>query len=273
MLTKPVQTCKDSGRTQRHPVGGCRAPAHDDALPAAAASVTPRGLAATQAQHDPRVAIYYAPALHDPLWSAAAAWLGRDPETAATVPQPDLPGIHGITASARLYGFHCTLKPPMRLRTGYTALLDDAASLAGRLPSFDLPPLAVSDVSGFLALRETTPCPALRHLADACVTGLDHHRAPPTAAELARRRAGGLTPARDALLQRWGYPLVFDEWFFHMTLTRRLTPDERATYLPAAQAHFAAAIPSARRVDAICIFTQPAEDRPFILAERLPLRG
>ena len=221
----------------------------------------------------PRVAIYYAPALSDPLWPAAAAWLGRDPETAATLPQPDLPDIHAVTASARLYGFHCTLKPPMRLQTHYNAFLDDTAALAARLPSFDLPPLEVADVSGFLALRETTSCPALRHLADACVTGLDQHRALPTTAELARRRDGGLTPARDALLQRWGYPLVFDEWFFHMTLTRRLTPAERATYLPAAQSHFAAALTHARRVDAICIFTQPAEGQPFILAERLPLRG
>lgn len=221
----------------------------------------------------PRVALYYAPALSDPLWPAAATWLGRDPETAATVPQPNLPDIQAVTASPRLYGFHCTLKPPMRLQTHYNALLDDAEALAARLSPFDLPPLEVAGLSGFLALRETTTCPALRHLADACVTHLDHHRAPPTASELARRRANGLSPARDALLQRWGYPLVFDEWFFHMTLTRRLTPAERATYLPAAQSHFAAALPYPRRVDAICIFTQPAEGQPFTLAERLPMRG
>jgi len=221
----------------------------------------------------PRVAVYYAPALSDPLWRAACTWLGRDPETAAALPQPTIPGIHAITADARLYGFHCTLKPPMRLLTHYNAFMDDAEALAARLQPFDLPPLHVAGLSGFLAVREAAPCPPLRTLADACVTGLDRHRAPPTEAELARRRAGGLSPARAANLVRWGYPGVFDEWRFHMTLTRRLTDDERAVFLPAAQAHLAPALPHPRRAADICVFTQPAEGRPFMLAERLPLRG
>lgn len=221
----------------------------------------------------PRVAIYLAPALSDPLWAAACAWLGRDPETAATLPQPALTDIHAVTADARLYGIHCTLKAPMRLMTHYNAFLDDAEALAASLPAFDLPPLRVADLSGFLALREAAPCPALRTLADACVEGLDQHRAPPTEAELARRRAGGLSPARDAYLKRWGYPLVFEEWRFHMTLTCRLTEPEHALFRPAAQAHFAPALPHPRRVRDICIFTQPAAGKPFMLAERLPLRG
>ncbi len=221
----------------------------------------------------PRIALYYAPALSDPLWPAACAWLGRDPETAATLPQPPIPDIHAVTADVRLYGFHCTLKPPMRLQTHYNAFIDDAEALAARLAAFDLPPLHVADLSGFLAVREAAPCPALRHLADACVAGLDRHRAPPTEAELARRRRGGLSPAREAMLTRWGYPGVFDEWRFHMTLTRRLTDAERAVFRPAAEAHLAAALPQPRRVADVCVFTQPAEGQPFILAERLPLRG
>lgn len=221
----------------------------------------------------PRVAVYYAPALSDPLWPAACAWLGRDPETAAALPQPPVPGIHAVTADARLYGFHCTLKPPMRLLTHYNAFLEDADALAARMPAFDLPPLHVADLSGFLAVRETAPCPPLRALADACVARLDLHRAPPTDAELARRRAAGLSPAREAYLQRWGYHLVFDEWRFHMTLTRRLTPDEQAVFMPAAEAHLAPALPHPRRVEDICVFTQPGEGQPFTLAERLRLRG
>ncbi len=221
----------------------------------------------------PRIAVYYAPALSDPLWPAACGWLGRDPETAATLAQPDVPGIHALTADARLYGFHCTLKPPMRLLTHYNAFVEDADRLAAEMPAFDLPPLHVADLSGFLAVREAAPCPPLRALADACVARLDRHRAPPTEAEVARRRAAALSPAREAYLQRWGYPLVFDEWRFHMTLTRRLTPDERAVFMPAAEAHLAPALPHTRRVADICVFTQPGEGQPFILAERLPLRG
>ena len=61
--------------------------------------------------------------------------------------------------------------------------------------------------------------PALQALADACVEGVDRHRAPPDEAELARRRGAGLSPEREANLRRWGYPDVFETWRFHMTLT------------------------------------------------------
>ena len=220
-----------------------------------------------------RVALYYAPSLSDPLWETACAWLGRDPETAATLPQPDVPGIHAITADARLYGFHCTLKPPMRLATNYGAFVDDAAVLARGIAPFAMPPLHVADLSGFLAVREAEPCPALHALADACVAGVDRHRAPPTDAELARRRKHGLSPAREANLMRWGYPGVFGEWRFHMTLTRRLTTSERAMFQPAAEAHLAAALPHPRRVGELCVFTQSGPEAPFTIAERLPLLG
>ena len=217
-----------------------------------------------------RVALYYAPALSDPLWRAGCSWLGRDPETNAALPQPPVPDIHAVTADARLYGLHCTLKPPMRLAASYRAFIDDAATLASSLAPFDLPPLAVANLSGFLALRETHPCPALQALADACVAGVDRHRAPPSADELARRRANGLSPGREAMLQRWGYPLVFAEWRFHITLTRRLTDPERAMFRLAAEAHLAHALPHPRRVTDLCVFTQAGPGLPFTIAERLP---
>ncbi|MGE0223307.1 MAG: DUF1045 domain-containing protein [Acetobacteraceae bacterium] len=222
-----------------------------------------------------RVAIYYAPRPDDPLFAASRTWLGRDPVTNAQVAQPDLPGIEEVTTDPRLYGFHATLKPPMRLADGRTwqGLLDAAADLAAAIAPFDLPPLAVSDVHGFLALRETTPCPPLQALADACVERLDAFRAPPTEADLARRRRSPLTAEQDAMLVRWGYPYVFGTWFFHMTLTRRVTPEEKAVFMPAAQRHFAAAIAAPRRVTDICLFTQVSPGAAFVIAERLPLRG
>lgn len=221
-----------------------------------------------------RVAFYYAPAETDPLWDAAACWLGRDAATGAPRPQPDLPNIAAITADARHYAFHATLKPPMRLQPGVTwaTVLDTAAAIAAGIPAFDLPRLAVADLHGFLALRETTPSPELQALADACVAGADHLRVPPSEAELAKRRRNGLPPAQEANLTRWGYPYVFATWFFHMTLTRRLTAEERALYQPAAAAHFADALAQPRRVVDLCLFTQ-AEGADFRLAERIPLTG
>jgi hypothetical protein len=158
----------------------------------------------------------------------------------------------------------------MRLASSYAAFRGDVTALARSLRPFDLPALAVAELSGFLALREAEPSPALQALADACVAWPDRHRRPPDLAELARRRANGLPPDADALLLRWGYPGVFARWRFHMTLTRRLSPEHHAVWRPAAERHFADALARPRQVDALCVFTQAGPGAPFLLAERLP---
>jgi hypothetical protein len=66
---------------------------------------------------------------------------------------------------------------------------------------------------------------------------------------------------------------VFGTWFFHMTLTRRLSSAEKALFLPAAEAWFAPACAVPRRVRDICIFTQIAPGAAFTLAERVRLGG
>ena len=189
--------------------------------------------------------------------------------------QPDLPDIAGITSEARQYGFHATLKPPFRLAHGLTwsDLRHAAQSLAGSIAPFGLPAIAVADLHGFLALREQAPCPAVQHLADRCVAGLDRFRAPPTEAETARRLRGNPTAVQREMIARWGYPYVFEEWFFHMTLTCRLSPAGHAIWRPASEAHFAAALRAPRRVTDICLFVQPTADEPFTIAARFPLRG
>ncbi|RAI60278.1 DUF1045 domain-containing protein [Roseicella frigidaeris] len=220
-----------------------------------------------------RLALYWAPDPADPLHARGSAWLGRDAETGAALAQPALPDldIAALTADARGYGLHATLKPPFRLRGRWEEALDAARALAARLAPFDLPPLAVQDLDGFLALRETAPCPGLRALADACVEALDPWRAPPEEAELARRRRAGLSPRQEALLARWGYPYVFEEWRFHVTLTRRLSPAETSVALPAVTAFLGDAPARPRRVEAIGLFTQAAPGAPFLIAQRLPL--
>ena len=220
-----------------------------------------------------RVAAYYVPELNDPLWAAGCAWLGRDPERGTAVQQPALPGIAEITADARVYGFHATLKPPMRLATSWHALVADAERLAARLAPFALPPLAVTCLSGFLALCETEPSPALQVLSDACIEALDSHRAPLSPEELARRRAAGLSAEQERMLTRWGYPSAFATWRFHMTISCRLDETGRARVRPAAEAWFRDALAVPRRAASLCLFTQRAPGAPFMLAERLPLRG
>jgi putative phosphonate metabolism protein len=222
-----------------------------------------------------RVAIYYALLPQDPLTPLSSSWLGRDPVTNAPVPQPPLDGIAEITAEPRLYGFHATLKPPMRLAEGtdWRSFVAAVRAMAAEIAPFALPPLVVADLYGFLALRETTPCPPLQALADACVKRVDSFRAPTSDDELARRRRAKLSAEQDAMLVRWGYPYVFGTWFFHMTLTRRLSDTEKAVVLPIAEAWFAPVLWASRRVEDICLFTQATPGAAFTLAERIRLRG
>jgi putative phosphonate metabolism protein len=220
-----------------------------------------------------RVAVYYAPELDDPLWTSGNRWLGRDPETGAVLARPQAIDIPKLTDEPAVYGLHATLKPPMHLAPGarFEDFAEAVADLAASISAFPLPPMAVENLDGFLALREQEPSPALQALADSAVSTLDDFREQPKAAELARRRRHGLTEAEEAMLERWGYPYVFQLWRFHITLSRRLDDTEMAKARPIAEAYFAQALALPRRVASLTVFTQRAAGQPFLLAQRFPL--
>jgi hypothetical protein len=216
-----------------------------------------------------RHAVYWLPEAGHPLWAAGCAWLGRDVAHGADGPAP--PG----RAEPWRYGFHATLKAPIRLRSGTSvaAFVAGARELVSRMAPFDLPLLAVGELDGFVALLPTAPCPPMQALADRCVEALDGFRAPMPEAEF-ERRAQGLDAERLSLLRRWGYPHVFHHWRLHLTLTDRLpTAEERTAWRERAAAHFAAALAVAPRVASIAVLEEEAPGRPFRLLTRLALGG
>ena len=220
-----------------------------------------------------RHAIYFAPA-PGALAGFGAAWLGWDAAAGCAAPPADLPAAlaerrEAITAEPRRYGFHATLKAPFTLAEGApVAGLDAAAAaLVAGQPAFALP-LRVAVVGRFVALVPEGEAAAVEALAAACVTGLDAFRAPPGAAELARRRAAGLDAAGEANLARWGYPYVLDRFRFHMTLTGSLGV-EREEVAAALAAHLAPLLGAAVPVDAVCRFSEGADGR-FRLVRRFP---
>lgn len=221
-----------------------------------------------------RVAVYYAPEAADPLWAAGTTWLGRDPEQRRDLVQPSGVGPE-LTAEAAGYGLHGTLKPPMRLAPGrsYAEFLDATADLAHSLRAFEMPPMAVQILHGFLAIRETAPSAELQALSDVTVATLEPFRAPLSDAELQKRRRHGLSAAEEAMLARWGYPHVFQLWRFHLTLSRRLSDAEAGAFKPQAEAYFAAALPARRPCRSLALFTQAAPGAAFSLAERLAFGG
>jgi putative phosphonate metabolism protein len=229
----------------------------------------------------PRYALYYAPRPEDGLAATASQWLGRNPETGqarAPRPVPGLPfeRLAHIVAEPRLYGFHGTLKAPIALAEDRSEreFVEAVGGFAARERAFAVPALELAELSGFLALVPAARCPDLQDLADRCVMEFDEFRRPAGEAELARRRSSGLTPRQDALLARWGYPYVFDEWRFHLTLTGRLScARERETVTTALRQRFAAVVERPLPVNDLCIFRQPAPGRPFTVLARFRLGG
>jgi putative phosphonate metabolism protein len=177
-----------------------------------------------------RFAVYYTPP-PGVLATFGAGWLGWDVAAGCRSPRElDVEGAEDITATPRRYGFHATLKPPFRLAEGRTVaqLLVALNTLAGQTPAVRGARLHMERLGPFLALVPASDHAPFSALCDAMVRELDAFRMPPSAAEVTRRRAAGLSPAQDAHLLRWGYPYVLDEFRFHMTLTGRLDPDTAA---------------------------------------------
>ena len=226
-----------------------------------------------------RYAIYFAPTEDTLLWQAACRWLGRNPRTEGDLMQPEVVGftaerIRLLTASPRLYGFHATLKPPFKLATGCTRtqLADAVRELAVTLIGFKLPPLELAPLDGFLALQPAAESVELRGLAETCVAVLDCFRAPPGVEELARRRAVGLSKGQEEMMARFGYPYVFDQFRFHLTLTERLQAADADALQPWLTRYFAESLTQSLRCEDLCLFAQDRPGEVFRLFQRFPLK-
>lgn len=227
----------------------------------------------------PRCAVYWVPPATHPLWRAGCEWLGRDAERSMWTLRSVAP--REVTRSPRRYGFHATLKAPLRLREGgrLDAFIDAVASLAQAHQPFTMPPLEVRWLADFLAVRPThdlAPEHPLRRLADACVRELDEWRAPVSPAELERHVPSvNDDPHARERAQQWGYPHVFDHWRFHMTLSSPLpggAVNAHQGVEALAREHFAPVLTSPLLCDGLSVFIEPAPGADFVLVKRLPLQ-
>lgn len=224
-----------------------------------------------------RYAAYWAPEPQHPLWQAGCDWLGRDAPTGRT-----LPTQRAHTTEPRRYGFHATLKAPMALLDGASRedLLNAMTRVAARHTAFAMPPLEVTTLRGFIALRPSVAIHAthpLRRLADACVRELDALRQPPTPQELDRRLASmDFDAAERANIAQVGYAFAFEQWRFHMTLSDSFGSDEaslrrREQVIDEARAHFESALAEPLDCRSLSLFVEPAPGEPFVLQARIPL--
>jgi putative phosphonate metabolism protein len=219
-----------------------------------------------------RYAIYFTPDPNSHLHKLGSSWLGRDAYTNVDLPQP-VSELVGYTMDACRYGFHGTLKPPFRMKDSVSFASFEGAlrNLANQHESFLAGPLELQIVDGFLALIPAGESAALSDLATDCVQQLDDFRMPPGEAELRRRRSVGLTDVQDALLLRWGYPYVLEEFRFHITLSSRLSEEDAAWMLPIAQMHFAPVLGRPLTIDAVTLLVEPDDGEDFVVRDRLSL--
>lgn len=229
-----------------------------------------------------RYAVYYAPDIASDEWQEGSRWLGRCAATGQLYAPVEVDGlapeqVHGLTAAPRRYGWHGTLRAPFALAPGVTSddLLEALLDLAGQWSAFEMPALGVVLIDDFLALVPDPACSdtaRLNALAGACVTSLQPLAAPLSPSDLARRRAAGLSPEQDALLLRWGYPFVLDQFRFHVSLTGSLrnVPAGAVQALKAKAERIFAGLP-AHRFDTLALFHEAAPGADFTLIKQVAL--
>lgn len=225
-----------------------------------------------------RHAIYYAPPAGSLLGELGARWLGRDARSGRVLPAPAVAGLAptrwtGVTEAPRHYGFHGTFKPPFHLAVGtdVAGLRAAIGGFAARQRAFALDSLTVRVMGDFIALTPAAADRSLSDLASACVEVFDPFRAPPAPEETAKRKAAKLNPRQEALLARWGYPYVFDEFRFHLSLTGPVADArERMALVQQLEAMFAPALASPVPILDLCLFTQADRAAPFRLVDRFP---
>lgn len=227
-----------------------------------------------------RYAVYYAPEAGSALGGFGNAWLGWDPARDEVVNRLAVDGLESgeiadVAGTPSRYGFHGTLKPPFRLAAGagYEDLAGAVADIAERNPAFEVPGLRLSALGAFIALIPDPDDGPIRALAAELVRELDGLRAPLSDEELAHRRKSGLTGRQDALLAKWGYPYVMEEFRFHLTLTGALSDGMRAKVFDALRPVLRPIEEEPFRFRSICIFGDPGSGRPFRLLDRFTLSG
>jgi putative phosphonate metabolism protein len=227
-----------------------------------------------------RYAIYFTPPEDDALSLQAAAWLGRDAFRDEPLRQPDVDGfdatqIAALTEDPRRYGFHATLKAPFELAPGRSEdeLLQSFESFAAVLQAFEIPTLVLGQLGTFFALVPAERYEELHAFADACVKHFEPFRAPLSEADIARRKPEKLAESERRHLMQWGYPYVFEDFLYHMTLTGQVPAELQAPMRSVLEAQFADFIDQPLAISHLSLFVEPERGAPFVMKRIVPLRA
>lgn len=227
-----------------------------------------------------RYALYFAPAADDPLNLTAAEWLGRDAYNNVGYARAAECGLSAedmdaLTADPRRYGFHATLKAPFHLAEDKSEadLLEALEAFAADTSAFDIPSVIVGQLGHFFALVPNTLHPPLQKFAADVVETFEPFRAPLSEADIARRKPDTLPERQRENLMRWGYPYVFDDFRFHMTLTGPVPEAQAPVMASILKQRFAEFIGRPLRIDGLALFIERERGAPFLVHSWLPLKA
>lgn len=216
-----------------------------------------------------RIGIYVTPR-PGPFARAGAEWLGWDSSSAASVGNPDL----NVVARPQKYGFHGTIKPPFVVAEGTSvdAVKEKLMLWCAHRAPVTLHGLKITRLGSFLAFTPSGDVSDLAKLASAAVRAFDPFRAPPTKADLEKRRRPNMTPDQLRNIERWGYPHVLESFRFHMTITGPLPRTDIERVQAQAQAYFADLVPEPFEIDALTLVGE-RQDGMFCEIARCPLKA
>jgi putative phosphonate metabolism protein len=227
-----------------------------------------------------RYAIYFVPEPETELATFGSRAIGYDAQSGVDVEFHDhaffrQPEARERTESPRRYGFHATLKAPFELAEGLSIeeLLSAAELFAARHAPVELGRLRVRAIGSFLALTMTKPADEVNTFAAQCVREFDAFRAPMSAADRERRLAAQLTEQQRANVDEWGYPFVFDDFRFHMTLTGRLHGRDNVKQAVAALSAIYAGVDGPITLCALAVAEQSRRDARFRVRARFEMTG
>jgi hypothetical protein len=222
-----------------------------------------------------RYAIYFVPAAQSRLYRFGCTILGYDCYTGETMKYCQLEW-EKLTREPRRYGFHATLKAPFHLSHACTEaqLVSAFSSFAGLDQALPRITPVIRTLGGFAAIVPLHHEPAIDALAMKCTTLFDAFRAPMSAQERAKRVASGLNQSQIENLERWGYPFLFSDFRFHMTLTGKIPTGRIDPVLAWLEERFhRSCAHEPITIDRLALLRQDGADASFRVIAQVPLKS
>lgn len=225
-----------------------------------------------------RYALYFTPPPSDALAKIASNWLGRNAFSNEKIRRPhsslmDEASLHRLTLDPRRYGFHATLKAPFRLNSSFQEadLVNALIEFTNKKDAFTVPRLKIHQLGRFFALVPSHKNNELDNFANEVVKFFDPFRADLSEEDIARRRPETLTDKQREYLKDWGYPYVFDEFRFHMTLTGPVEEAQQDKVRRILDDFFAPVLSETVEISNLALFVERESGEPFEVHSLHPL--